>query len=537
MQARLGVRDSIEPWARKIVRDYLPEQHRVFYPQLPFLVAAARDPAGRPWATLLAGPPGFIRAPDAHGLEIAADPFPGDALEASFAAGTELGLLGIELDTRRRNRANGTITGSGTAGIRFEVGQAFGNCPQYITERSWYEVEVDAAADAQRSRRLDAAMQSWIAAADTLFIASGYRGEGASDAFGMDASHRGGTAGFVTVVGDTRLVLPDYAGNNHFNTIGNLVMDPRVGLLFVDFEAGSLLQITGRAAIDFDSAEVVRYPGAQRLVVIDIDEVVRLDRVLPLRWTEPEGAIRSLRLARKTRESEDVVSLEFIARDGDALPGFEAGQHLPIEIEVVGKPGRVRRTYSLSNAPGAGHYRISVKREPGGLVSNLLHDMLDEGAIVGARAPAGDFRLVHSARPVVLISAGIGVTPMVSMLHALASDGRRVTFIHGARDGAHHPLAAEVRELAARHANVTKHISYSRPRKADVRGCDHDREGRITLAVLAQLVTDPDADCYVCGPTGFMADVADALDRIGVAAGRVHTETFGPAGPARESAA
>lgn len=529
VQAALGVRDAIEPWARRIVRDYLPGEHREFHTQLPFLVAAARDASGRPWATLLTGPPGFVGSPDERTLLLDASPLPGDALENALTAGADLGLLGIELDTRRRNRVNGRITGTGAAGMRLAVGQTFGNCPQYITERTWYEVDVDpGAARSQRATRLDTTTRAWIESADTMFVASGYAGDGDSETFGMDVSHRGGAPGFVKVASDTRLVFPDYAGNNHFNTLGNLVMDSRAGLLFVDFDAGGVLQLTGRASIDWDSADVADHPGAQRLVIVDIDEVVRLDHVLPLRWSKPRGSIRSLRVVRKVLESEDVVSFEFVARDGGALPDFEAGQHLPIELAIDDLPQPVLRTYSLSNAPGQGRYRITVKREPGGLVSNRLHDAVGEGAIISAGAPAGDFVLACSGRPVVLIGAGIGVTPLVSMLHRLTTkeDDRQIVFIHGVRDGAHHPLAAEVLDIAKRNANVRVHFAYSQPRKEDRAGMTYDYEGRVTTAALERLLPGRDADFYLCGPPGFLADIAGSLEEIGVEPERVHTETF-----------
>ncbi len=531
-QTRVGVREVIEPWARRAVRRFMPDQHREFYTRLPFIVAAARDDAGRPWATLLVGPPGFVQSPDDRGLLLATRPLQGDALESSLTAGTELGLLGIELETRRRNRVNGTISEAGAAGLRFEVGQAFGNCPQYITERRWRQVEVDpAAAVVSRHDRLDGDMQAWIRSADTMFIASGYRSDdGPGEIFGMDASHRGGLPGFVKVLGDRRLVVPDYAGNNHFNTIGNLVMDPRVGVLFVDFERGSLLQISGNATIDWDSAEIAQHPGAQRLIFIDIDAIVRLDDVLPLRWSEPAGSIRSLKVARKIRESDDVTSFEFVARDGGELPDFEAGQHLPIELKVAGLDHPARRTYSLSNGPGQSHYRISVKRHAHGLMSRFLHDVIQEGDIISSKPPAGDFVLTCTARPTVLISAGIGVTPMVSMLHRLCAKrtGQPVVFVHGARDGGQHALAAEVRRLAAANAEVTLHVSYSRPREDDVPGRDYDRAGRVTGDVVAELVPALDAEFYLCGPVGFMSDISNALVGLGVHPECIHTESFGP---------
>jgi predicted pyridoxine 5'-phosphate oxidase superfamily flavin-nucleotide-binding protein len=140
VQERLGVRD-IEEWARKVVRPFLPDQQRAFYTALPFLVAAARDSKGRPWATLLVGQDGFISSPGPGSLAIDAKPVPGDALEGSLAAGADLGLLGIELATRRRNRVNGRISQDESGVLGFAVEQGFGNCPQYIMERDWQRVE------------------------------------------------------------------------------------------------------------------------------------------------------------------------------------------------------------------------------------------------------------------------------------------------------------------------------------------------------------------------------------------------------------
>jgi len=532
VQTKVGVREAIEPWARQVVRPFMPQQHREFYSQLPFVVAAARDEADRPWVTLLVGPPGFVTSPDERGLWFANGVIEGDALETSLSVGSELGLLGIELDTRRRNRVNGVITESNRNGMRFDVGQAFGNCPQYITERRWFEVDVDPTrATASRHDRLDSRMRTWIDAADTMFIASGYRGDDEdSEAYGMDASHRGGSPGFVEVIDDRHLVFPDYAGNNHFNTIGNLVMDPGVGLLFVDFERGNLLQISGKATIDWESDEVAKRPGAQRLVYIEIEAVVRLDGVLPLRWTKPEGSIRTLRVARKLRESADVTSFELISRDGGDLPDFDAGQHLPIELRVDGFPEPVKRTYSLSNGPGEGHYRISVKREPQGLASRVLHDVIEEGDFISSMPPAGDFVLEHSGRPTMLISAGIGVTPMLSMLHQLTAEqsDRPVTFLHGTRDGEHHALAHEVRRLAAMNPNVSVDVSYSTPRIEDVEGRDFERTGRIDRSTIEMFLETADTDVYICGPVRFMADISTALAELGVERERIHTETFGP---------
>jgi hypothetical protein len=333
----------------------------------------------------------------------------------------------------------------------------------------------------------------------------------------------------VRVASATQLVFPDYAGNNHFNTIGNLLLDPRAGLLFVDFATGSLLQLTGHTTIDWDSEAVARIPAARRLVYFEIEEIVELPAALPLRWDAGDEGVRSLRLVEKIRESDDVTSFVFEARDGGPLPDFQAGQHLPLELDVPGVEGPVRRTYSLSGAPSWDRYRISVKREPHGIASRYLHDRLGLGAIVSARRPSGDVVLGCSDCPVVLMSAGVGVTPMVSMLHALAEEEgeRPVLFVHGARDGRHHPFAQEVRALAGKREGIGVHVAYSRPRPED-EGCDG--VGRIDGALLARLVAGSEAHYFLCGPPRFMADLGAELERRGVPATRIHTESFGPTG-------
>lgn len=517
VQERLGVRE-IETWARRAVRAHMPDQHRTFYEALPFLVASARDAEGRVWATVLTGDEGFVTSPDARSLRIDAAPMPGDALEGALREGADLGLLGIEFSTRRRNRANGEVFEEGA--LLFRVKQSFGNCPQHIQPRAWRRVVPDPK-PAQTSATLSAAQRAWVAGADTLFIGSGYRGRGRDDAYGMDASHRGGPSGFVRVKSSRRLVIPDYSGNNHFNTIGNLALDPRVGLLFVDFATGSMLQLTGKATMVWDGPEVETHPDARRLIVIDIERVVELPAALPLRWDSP-GAGRRLRVLDVVDESTDVRSFVLASDDGQPLPDFEAGQHVPLAVSIDGE--MMSRTYSLSNAPGEGVYRITVKRHPHGRVSQWLHDRFAAGAVVTARPPAGDFVLPDGEQPLVLVSAGVGITPMVSMLRALVErrDPRRVYVVHGARDEEHHALGAEVAELVGRHPAGTSIVTYSRPRPGRV-------HGRIDDTLLGPVVEATPGGVYLlCGPVAFMRDVAQILHARGVPAHRIHTESFGP---------
>jgi hypothetical protein len=413
----------------------------------------------------------------------------------------------------------------------FSVDQAFGNCPQYIREREWWRVGDNTPGIPVRGDRLTPSQSAWISSADTFFIASGHPGKGESPTFGMDASHRGGEPGFVEIVNETQIRFPDFAGNNHFNTIGNLVLDPSAGFLFVDFTTGSLLQLTGRVKIDWDSDAVLAIPGARRLVSLDIEEIIELPSAVALRWDASADSVRTLRLIEKTKESADITSFVFEARDGGLLPLYEAGQYLPIELEAPGIVGTVSRTYSLSGPPSSERYRISVKREPKGTALRHLHDNIEVGAFVDARKPAGELILPCDKCPVVQVSAGVGITPMAAILHSLADEGgeRPVWFIHGARDGAHHALAGEMRNLAASRPGINLYIAYSKPRAEDRLGSDYDSEGRVDGDLIASFLALPEAHYLLCGPTAFMAGIQNALETHGIPTEQIHTESFGPA--------
>ncbi|MEM1231166.1 MAG: pyridoxamine 5'-phosphate oxidase family protein [Pseudomonadota bacterium] len=534
VQQRLGVRGAVAEYAGRYIRDHLPAQHRAFYEQLPFVAAAARDAQDRPWVTLLAGAPGFMTAPDALGLTLATRVPEQDPLATAFAQAADVGLLGIELATRRRNRANGRLQTLPDGTLQFSARQTFGNCPAHITPREWVPAPAaPTTAVASRSAELTRAQQDWIRAADTFFIGSGFSdGDGDDAANGMDASHRGGPAGFVTVTDAHTLHFPDYAGNNHFNTVGNLVRDPRVALTFVDFEQGHLLQITGTATIDWAPTPETAGADARRLIEVRIDAVVEQQAALPIRWQTPAAHPLTLRVADKTRESDRVTSFRLESADGTPLPAFRAGQHLPLALPINAGSAPLERSYSLSGAPEQDSYRISVKRESDGTGSRWLHDRLQVGDLLRAGAPAGDFELAAGDAPVVLISAGVGITPMMSMLHTLAAEQpeRDVRFIHSARNGTERAFAAELEALRARLPKLRTHIQLSRPAAMDRPGADYDQEGRLSAAALAELALPLSAQCYLCGPTGLVSDLGEALIDLGIADDHIHSESFGAAG-------
>lgn len=270
------------------IRDFMPDQHREFFALLPFLPLGALDDLGWPEATILTGPPGFVTSPDPHTLSIAAAPVPGDPLANCLVAGRRVGLLGIDLASRRRNRANGRIISADRDRLTIAVEQSFGNCPQYIQARDIERVAPHEPNPAQAFAHLDADARDRIAIADTFFVATS---SGAPlGGGGVDISHRGGQPGFVRVDGDT-LTIPDFKGNRYFNTFGNLLLEPRAALLFVDFLNGDLLHLQGKAEVLWEGGhELRRLSGAERLWRFHIERGSRRRRAVPLRWRFREFA-------------------------------------------------------------------------------------------------------------------------------------------------------------------------------------------------------------------------------------------------------
>lgn len=528
-QARAGVGD-VAKWAGGFIRDYLPEQHRLFHTSQPFLVVSGGDGDGRTWITLVDGPEGFAASPDPRRITLATELEVSDPLAGSFRDGADVGVLGIELATRRRNRFSGRVT-AGADGYTIDVRQTFGNCPQYIHERAWTRVPRTEAVVPARSASLSDAQIARITSADTLFIGSGHQGADGAASNGFDASHRGGAPGFVQVVDGTHLRIPDYSGNNFFNTIGNILSNPRIGLLFVDFETGGLLHLTGRATIDWDPKDA-HDQDAWRYIDVKIDAVLDRPGAVGLRWTKQDHLSRPLRLVERVEETPTVTSFYLEPADGRPLEPFAPGQYLPVEIRIQGHSAPLKRSYSLSGSPAdTTRYRLSIKREDLGLVSRTLHEHLQVGGLIAARQPSGDFVIPCDDCPLVLVSAGVGLTPMLSMLHASAhKQNRPVWYVHGTRNGRDHALREEVDRLVAANDHLRKNVYYSQPDDADLPGRDYDGKGRVTAERLLALDAGPEARYMLCGPTAFLSDVRNGLEAAGVPADHIHFETFGPTG-------
>ncbi len=239
---------------------------------------------------------------------------------------------------------------------------------------------------------------------------------------------------------------------------------------------------------------------------------------------------RPLRVDRIDRESETVQSFTLGAPDGEGLPPALPGQFLVIKLQTAAGANALLRNYSLSGEPGADSYRISVKREPNGVASQFLHTSVKTGDMLQASAPRGTFSLQAGEGPVVLISAGVGITPLLAMLYSLAASRatRPIWWIHGTRNGNEHPFAAESRTLLSDLSQVHSFVVYSRPTPTDRLGVDYGKAGRVDLSTIVGLNIPKDADFYLCGPTLFLKDLRASLTDWGVAKEQLHSESFGP---------
>ncbi len=245
LQTRAGVAKRMARVAPQAIRAHLPEQHRAFFPTLPFVIVGSVDAQGQPSASLLAAPPGFAWSPDPTSLRLDVPALSGDPLEHNLRPTAPLGLLGIRAHERRRNRVNGDVLERDAAGFTLRVRQSFGNCPKYIHPREAFYTGAPPAPPPRELDRLGPREHAWIAAADTFFIASAHPDAltSAAPSEGVDVSHRGGPAGFAAFVDDDTFVISDYRGNDLYMTLGNLRLAPLAGLLFIDRTSGDLLQL------------------------------------------------------------------------------------------------------------------------------------------------------------------------------------------------------------------------------------------------------------------------------------------------------
>lgn len=586
---KLGVKDRMEAFGRQVVRDHMPEQHRQFYQQLPFVFLGYQDPKGQVWASILHGEPGFMHSPNPEQLIINAQPVKGDPLNEALVDGMHLGMLGIELPTRRRNRLSarllkredekenikGSVKGNKEA-LQLNIVQSFGNCPQYIQTREIVPFDDSSRPDTpevESLTALDFQTRQLIENADTFFVASHTFLKNDLASSGADVSHRGGKPGFIRVDDNSTLTIPDYLGNFHFNTFGNFEVNPAAGLLFFDFEHGHILSLTGTAEVLWDDPDTQYFEGAERLWRFKITEGRWIKHGLPFKWqfgdyantTKITGTWETLNQAKSVnalsnqwqklevtdvvKESDLVKSFSFKSHslhkpqssqtslNALPLPKSKAGQHITVRASINGK--EEVRSYTLSSAPEDEAYRISVKREDNGLFSNYLHANIQVGDSLHYLAPSGDF-FIHAQeeRPAVLLAAGIGITPMIAMVKHALNDVLRtrhlrpITLICAAKNSSEQCFVKELDELVKVSSGLIRVFwAFSEPLdtalKADQPGKDFHCKGRISTTFLQAVLPLANYDFYLCGPNQFMQDMYRICIDLGVRDEHIFAESFG----------
>jgi uncharacterized protein len=295
VQERTGVRVVSERNGRATITEHVPIQHRELFCKLPYLMVGTVDITGAAHATMLCGLPGFVACPDSKTIVVDVVVPSCDPVLGGLQHNASIGLLGIELSSRRRNRANGVISRVAQNGFAVTVNESFGNCPQYIASRSpdasWATTNHGQPLMHNKEYcRLSAAAIALIETCDTFFITSYV--EVASAGRRVDVSHRGGRPGFVQVQNGTAttLTIPDFSGNRFFMTLGNLELNPRCGLAFMDFRNGHMLSLTGRADIVWSGDQLDSFVGAERLLRFTIENGVFLKNAIPGSWSLPEPA-------------------------------------------------------------------------------------------------------------------------------------------------------------------------------------------------------------------------------------------------------
>jgi ferredoxin-NADP reductase/predicted pyridoxine 5'-phosphate oxidase superfamily flavin-nucleotide-binding protein len=503
-----------------------------FIEQQAMVVIGSVDAEGQVWSSVLFGQPGFVRALNDRTLELnvsQATAAGDDPLWENLLQNSNVGLLLIELGSRRRLRINGKARAVAAHRWIIDVERAYPNCPKYI-QRRMLNIQADAkplaTPAATRGTALNGAQQSLIAAADTLFVASAHLEHG------VDASHRGGHPGFVTIINDRQLRIPDFAGNSMFNTLGNFVSYPHAGLVFIDFERNRLLQLTGVPEILWERDDPRgETGGTRRFWQFEISTWQELPLPVDLSWefvdTSPHipplhmdagnNSALSLQVAGIGEENARVKSFRLRAADGRMLPGFEAGAHIQVKVTLPDGTASQRHYSLLSDPDDRSCYEIGVLKENSGRGgSRYMHEHVHVGDVLEIRAPKNEFALAAQAEHSILIAGGIGITPMLAMMHTLATARQSFELHYSARTQA---------ELVFR--NRIETISGGRARFYASQQADGLGENRHIDLQQLLATPKPGVHVYICGPRRLIMAVRDIATDNGWPASQIHFESFG----------
>lgn len=513
------------------ILDRIPGIVMGFVEQQPMVAVGSLDGTGRVWASLVFGTPGFLRVENGRTLALnqaECHTAKGDPLWENLETNPRLGMLLIEPATRRRLRVNGEARRVSDGSYVIDVERAYANCPKYIQARRWQMPEVEAPTSPGPSRhgeQLNVAQQAWIGNADTFFVASAHPEQG------VDASHRGGRPGFVKVLSPHRLRIPDFTGNSMFNTLGNFTCYPNAGLVFLDFERGRILQLTGRPELFLGEQHMLgETGGTARYWEFEVEAWRESKSPLPIAWqfvdyspfipnSEGPGktadAELKLRIERMWSETSRIKGFQLRSADGAPLPAFEPGAHLPVSVRL--RNGEwVQRNYSLLSDPAnRTHYRIGVLAELQGRGGSLyLHESVKAGDMLETMTPRNGFPLDIHAEHSILLAGGIGITPLLSMLHTLKAENKSCELHYSARSLTDLAFRANIERLAGEQAHFY--------------ASDEPGEERIDME---RILAEPAAGVhiYVCGPRPMIIFVRDLAQARGWPTEQIHFESFGVA--------
>jgi len=520
-----------------------------FIAQQNMIVVSSLDRKGRVWASVLVGNAGFVHAPDASSMQIDKTKIvsnPTDPLWENIKFNPQVGVIAIELSTRRRLRVNGRIHQLDETNFEIVVEQAYPNCPKYIQRRS---INIEGAAPVRKTAqtkvgtKLSPQQLKLIRTADSLFVGSASPVHSVSVPtdptqlvqHGGDASHRGGFPGFIQVEGQT-LVIPDYQGNSMFNTLGNIEVYPFVGVAIIDFERNTILQLSGRAKILWDQDDPAnKSAGTKRFWELIVEEWQESSMPETTNWhfhdysphnprekkpQEPSVDELVLKIEDVTSKSPRIKQYRLVPLDGEKLPSFDPGAHLPIKL-VLPTGIEIERQYSiLSSSNETRFYEIAVQRElneKGG--SNLIHDHFNTGLVVNAAPPRNEFPLSPIANHTILIAGGIGITAILSMVRELIEKNASFEIHYTARTEVEMAFLNEVNHLTGGKA----HLYFTQETKTN----------RLDLRTLMNNASSQ-THLFVCGPITMINAVRNYGEEFDWAPSRIHFESFGSVSSAND---
>jgi len=500
-----------------------------FIGQQSMTVVSSTDVNNQIWTSVLFGEPGFIKAKDDQHIVIDSKKTvqqPKDPLWRNIEYNSQVGLVIIELSTRRRLRVNGNISLLSNGQYEITVAQAYPNCPKYIQRRQPNLSEGVLTYDAptpEFGSELTSEQLTLITDSDSFFVGSGV------DEHHNDASYRGGDPGFVTIVHNRKLLIPDYKGNSMFNTLGNFESNEHAGLVFIDFESNKLLQLTGTAKVLWDQIDETNVTGGTKRYW-HFNVISWQETALPpaLNWTffeysphNPKPLVSrklSLVVSAITKKSDRIKSFKLTAKDGGMLPAFEPGSHLPLEIELSTKNIALRHYSITSSSHDNRFYEIAVQQEKQGEGgSNYMHQKLGLGQTINSMYPVNDFSLSSPGKHHILIAGGIGITPILSMLRYLAQKNESYELHYSVKSSNDLAFKEEIVKLAEKNAHFyfTKETSDKGvvPSRLDINSLFKQSKNS--------------SHVYVCGPLKMIEAVKDNADENNWQPSHIHYESFG----------